>query len=873
MKIRKRPAYQIVYRLNFIVLLLPVLLLCAGQLSAKSVTGQQARKVVNGFLARSPNPLQTPLGSKTEKVDSFKNDDGKIIYYVVYLKPAGFVVVPADDFIEPIIAFVPYGTYDPLPTNPLGALVTADLSNRIAAVQNIRQTIDGPAKKAQAKWNSLIQNADDERTIQPLGASSVSDVRVAPLVQSTWDQTTVNNIYNGITCYNYYTPGDDPYSTGGYPCGCVATAMAQLMRYHQHPIDGVGTLSFTIKVDEDSYSASLRGGNGFGGPYSWADMVLEPDGSMTLTQRQAIGTLCYDAGVSVGMSYNYSSSSASLSDSDDQLVDVFDYSNSIFGYNNSNNIGSGLTNMINPNLDARQPVLLGLTGPDGGHAVICDGYGYSLSTLYHHLNMGWSGNDNAWYDLPVVDATYYYFNVIHTCLYNIFTDSSGEIISGRITDLAQNPIPDVLVTALIGSSPVMQTTTNQKGIYALKGLSSYQTYTINPTKDAYEFNPQNITTGSSSDFQSTSGNRWAVDFAAQNTTPPIAYDQTVSALSGQVETITLEAADEGYPNPPAQLTYIISMLPDYGKLFDPLADEIASVPYTLLSNSNVVDYQSCGYFTGQDIFQFVANDGGTAPDGGDSNIGLVTIDVDNYIYTTYEVHTGYYAYWPLYTSYHDVRTQVIYLQSEIGESKTITDLAIDIYSMPGQTLNDFTIRMKHTAQSYYSGYPLLETTGWTTVYQNNEPASPAGWRYFAFQTPFDYNGTSNLLIDFGFNNSYSTYNGACFVSDTGAKRVILAYSDSEHGDPLDWTSYTLPIYTAESIPNLKLISKITAEPTLGDFEYDCDVDLDDFSVLASAWLSVPNDDSWNGRCDISDPNDSIINGLDLEVFSQNWLWQ
>jgi hypothetical protein len=853
---------QTIYRIYIIVFILfLVVALCPQRLSAKPVTAQQARKVVKGFLNCCPNPLQTPVGSQTEKVDNFKNDYGQTLYYVVYLKPSGFIIAPADDLIEPIIAFVPDGTYDPSPTNPLGALVTNDLSNRIAAVQNNRQTINGPAKKAQEKWNILTQYADDQRTIQPLGTSSISDVRVAPLIQSTWDQEDVD----GLTCYNYYTPEN-------YPTGCVATAMAQFMRYHQHPTDGVGTLFFDIKVDGLTRSVSLRGGDGIGGPYSWVDMVLQPDGSMTPTQRQAIGALCYDAGVSVEMSYYLSSSSASLSDSDDQLVDVFDYSNSIFGYNNYNNIGSGLTNMINPNLDAQHPVLLGLTGPAGGHAVICDGYGYSLSTLYHHINMGWSGNDNAWYDLPIVDA-YYYFDVVHTCLYNIFTDSSGEIISGRITDLDQNPIPDVLVTALIGSSPAMQTTTNQEGIYALKGLSSYQTYTIDPTKEAYEFTPQNITTGSSSDLQSTSGNRWAVDFTAQNATPPIAYDQATSTLSGQIKTITLEAVDEGYPNPPAQLTYIITALPGHGKLFDPLADEIISVPYTLLSNSNVVNYQSCGYFTGQDTFQFVANDGGTAPEGGDSNIGLITIDVDNYIYTTFEIYTNYIAHWPLYTSAHDARTQVIYLQSEIGGPKTITDLAIDIYNTPGQTLNNFTIRMKHTSQSYYSGYPLLETSGWTTVYQSNEPASPAGWRYFSFQTPFDYNGTSNLLIDFSFNNSYSTYDGDCHVSDTGATRVIIAYSDSDDGDPLDWTSYTLPIYTAYSVPNLKLISKITAEPTLGDFGYDCDVDIEDFSTLAFAWLSDPNDGNWNGRCDISDPNDSVIDGLDLEVFSQNWLWQ
>ena len=42
----------------------------------------------------------------------------------------------------------------------------------------------------------------------------------------------------------------------------------------------------------------------------------------------------------------------------------------------TNNIGAGLAGMINPNLDAGFPVILGITGPDGGHAVVADGYGY-----------------------------------------------------------------------------------------------------------------------------------------------------------------------------------------------------------------------------------------------------------------------------------------------------------------------------------------------------------------------------------------------------------------------------------------------------------------------------------------------------------------
>ena len=51
--------------------------------------------------------------------------------------------------------------------------------------------------------------------------------------------------------------------------------------------------------------------------------------------------------------------------------------------------------------------------PGGGHAVVADGYGYQHTTLYHHLNMGWNGFDDAWYNLPDVNATYRTYTVIN----------------------------------------------------------------------------------------------------------------------------------------------------------------------------------------------------------------------------------------------------------------------------------------------------------------------------------------------------------------------------------------------------------------------------------------------------------------------------
>lgn len=249
--------------------------------------------------------------------------------------------------------------------------------------------------------------------------------------------------------------------------------MAQLMRFHQYPNDtnGIGKNKFSIKVDSNPWEdAWTRGGNGLGGPYNWSQMPLVPNDicpTITSLQRQAIGALCYDAGASTGMSYTAAESTTLLANADTALVNPFKYSNSIFGCAGPNGIGTPLIDMVNPNLDYLHPVIISITrGPNdpngidegSGHAVLVDGYGYNLSTLYHHLNMGWEGSYDAWYNLPYVLD----YNTVNSCVYNIFTSGSGEIISGRVTNGFGNPLSGATVTA-VGLSGSYATTTNTEG--------------------------------------------------------------------------------------------------------------------------------------------------------------------------------------------------------------------------------------------------------------------------------------------------------------------------------------------------------------------------------------------------------------------------
>jgi serine protease AprX len=111
------------------------------------------------------------------------------------------------------------------------------------------------------------------------------------------------------------------------------------------------------------------------------------------------------------------------------------------------------------------------------------------------------------------------------------------------------------------------------------------------------------------------------------TFPPSASDSTVSTDENVPVSITLLATDDGMPNPPGALAYIVTALPAHGSLADPAGGAITGVPYTLLSGGKIVQYTPITHFVGSDSFQFIANDGGAPPDGGDSNTATVTVDV------------------------------------------------------------------------------------------------------------------------------------------------------------------------------------------------------------------------------------------------------
>jgi len=179
---------------------------------------------------------------------------------------------------------------------------------------------------------------------------------------------------------------------------------------------------------------------------------------------------------------------------------------------------------------------------------------------------------------------------------------------------------------------------------------------------------------------------------------------------------------------------------------------------------------------------------------------------------TVEIGTGTGTWdFPLKASGQKARTQAIYLSSELGAANQFTGLALNVVGTPGQVLNNFTIRVKHTAtSSYHPQQSTWESSGWTTVYQQNTTISQTGWVEFPFSAPFEYNGTQNLFVDISFNNSSGATDGTVRMTTVADRRSLTGTSTSV--DPLTWTITPSRVTT---IPNIKLLAPggVTITPT------------------------------------------------------------
>lgn len=313
--------------------------------------------------------------------------------YVLGLSPKGFIVVSPDTDITPVIAYSFEGNFplEEFQGNVLLRMVTWDMENRLEAIPIVS---DALKEKNNDLWERYLSAEDSF-----LG-TLVRATTYGPYLNTTWDQG--NYLFGG---YNDYCPYDPYFSNykGEYylsVVGCVATAMAQIINYHQYP----SSVTFNNNNDYYCYDYPLNSSYRFcnTNPASASISSITYPASDDTAAR-----LSRACGVSVQMAYSWNLSLASHIDAASAFKSKFSYYSANYYTNDSTNnllSSSNFYSILQSNMQNAQPALLAIRKPGAGHSIVCDGY--NSTTDQYHLNYGWGPQSpdpapsDWWYTLP-----------------------------------------------------------------------------------------------------------------------------------------------------------------------------------------------------------------------------------------------------------------------------------------------------------------------------------------------------------------------------------------------------------------------------------------------------------------------------------------
>jgi len=320
--------------------------------------------------------------------------DGQPVYYIFNVgNDDGFVIISAEDNVYPVLGYSFEGSYtgDPGFEAENFNYWMENYSDQIIYARENSLAADITISTA---WSSLTEDNSTPKSFD----------NVPPLLTTTWDQGTY---YNAMCPPASGGPGGHVYT------GCVATAMAQIMKYHNHPEQGTGSHSYNCP-GYGNQSANFGATT-----YQWSSMPNSLNSSNT-----AVATLMYHCGVSVDMQYSTSGSGAFSADARDALVDYFKYSsNAQLVAKNSFPIET-FENKLKNELNLSRPVYYAGSGSAGGHAFVCDGY---QGTNYFHFNWGWSGYANGYFYLNNLNPGGYQFNQNQSAMFYVYPDGAATL--------------------------------------------------------------------------------------------------------------------------------------------------------------------------------------------------------------------------------------------------------------------------------------------------------------------------------------------------------------------------------------------------------------------------------------------------------------
>lgn len=364
-------------------------LMAGGALSASPVDKSRAREIAGNLMKVRPDRLKEVAARQDVVVPMSASEPA---YYVFNKDGGGFTIVAADDLLMPVLGFSSVGSFttEGMPDNVRSFLRTFD-----DRLEKARFSDEGQSAEVAAAWEAM----------EASGPSYLSSGDRLVLRTAKWSQESP---------YNLMCP-----QVSGQNCvtGCVATAMAILIRFNEYPdtrtatIPGYDCMSIGKHINDITgttnyvwanlpYLAS-ENPNEFGeysriytGSYNWSN-----------DEMSMISTLMYECGVMVQMSYGLRGSAANSYIIPNALHDYLGYSGST-KYDRWNFTEQKWRDKVLAELGEGYPVLYDGQSLSGGHQFIIDGYKNVEGETYFHFNFGWNGIDDGFYLLDNIEYPY-----------------------------------------------------------------------------------------------------------------------------------------------------------------------------------------------------------------------------------------------------------------------------------------------------------------------------------------------------------------------------------------------------------------------------------------------------------------------------------
>lgn len=351
--------------------------LSLSMLLANPVSKEKARlAATNVYTHYAPEAIKDFTIAK--ELSAEKN--GVTTVYTFIFNAGGFVMISADDAAIPVLGYSHTSTYNENITHPAVKEWFGNYNAEIEAIVSNKVSNEGTL----SKWNDVLNN------------NFPKDVKaVAPLVETNWNQDS----------------GWDAYVPSGTPVGCVATAMAQVMKYHSYPETGANWHRYTHPTYGEQTAFF------FSTTYDWESMPNN-------TASDASALLSYHCGVAVNMDYDPSGSGALTRDATFVLANYFKYDQGINFAELANYTDVTWNALLKAELDQARPMLYsGSSTASGGHAFVCDGY--NDADLFH-FNWGWGGYQNGYFAIGDLTPTGSDFNTGNSVVYGIQPAAAGE---------------------------------------------------------------------------------------------------------------------------------------------------------------------------------------------------------------------------------------------------------------------------------------------------------------------------------------------------------------------------------------------------------------------------------------------------------------